>query len=41
MDTLAGVCTYHELHDSALRLAGSLAELGVRPGEVFEETPRD
>lgn len=29
-----GVTTYRELHDAALRLAGSLAELGVRPGEV-------
>lgn len=30
----AGVTTYRELHDAALRLAGSLAGLGVRPGEV-------
>ncbi|MGQ0776226.1 MAG: class I adenylate-forming enzyme family protein [Pseudonocardiales bacterium] len=29
-----GVRTYRELHDGALRLAGSLAGLGVRPGEV-------
>ncbi|MGH3941006.1 MAG: class I adenylate-forming enzyme family protein [Pseudonocardiaceae bacterium] len=28
------VTTYRELHDAALRLAGSLAGLGVRPGEV-------
>lgn len=29
-----GATTYRELHDAALRLAGSLAELGVCPGEV-------
>lgn len=29
-----GVRTYRELHDSALRLAGALAGLGVAPGEV-------
>ncbi|MGH3885742.1 MAG: class I adenylate-forming enzyme family protein [Pseudonocardiaceae bacterium] len=29
-----GAMIYGELHDAALRLAGSLAELGVRPGEV-------
>jgi acyl-CoA synthetase (AMP-forming)/AMP-acid ligase II len=29
-----GVTTYRQLHDAALRLAGSLAQLGVRPGEV-------
>jgi len=29
-----GVRTYRELHDGVLRLAGSLAGLGVRPGEV-------
>ncbi len=30
-----GVSTYRELHDAALRLAGSLAEQGLRPGEVI------
>lgn len=30
-----GVCTYRDLHDATLRLAGSLAEQGLRPGEVI------
>jgi acyl-CoA synthetase len=30
-----GACTYHELHDAVLRLAGALAELGLRPREVL------
>ncbi|HKR50477.1 MAG TPA: class I adenylate-forming enzyme family protein [Pseudonocardiaceae bacterium] len=30
-----GVTTYRALHDAVLRLAGSLAEQGLRPGEVI------